>query len=194
MLSLSDILLISVALAMDCFAVSVASGVIMQRRYWGVMLWTAFLFGLFQAMMPLIGWVFTSRFSSYIADYDHWVAFGLLAFLGIRMVRESFSPAEERHFNPRRLSTQLLLAVATSIDAMAVGISLAVTGYDSLGSLVVPLAAIGAGSFLFALAGHVLGTAFGAGIRQRLRPELLGGVILLFIGIKILVTHMLGVE
>ena len=107
------------------------------------------------------------------------------------MIRDSFRPEEESHTDPQRLQTQLVLAVATSIDALAVGISMAVTGYGTLQSLMAPLAAIGAGSLLFSLAGFMLGITFGAGIRRRLRPELLGGLILLFIGTRILLTHLL---
>jgi putative Mn2+ efflux pump MntP len=106
------------------------------------------------------------------------------------MIVEAFKPEEEQHFNPRRLTTQLLLAVATSIDALAVGISLAVTGCSTILSLRLPLLAIGLGSFFFSLAGNLLGIRFGNGIRRRLRPELLGGAILLFIGTKILLSHL----
>ena len=190
MLTLAEILMLSVALAMDCFTVSIVSGVILRKRVWSVILSTAFYFGLFQAMMPLLGWLATTRCAHYVEAYDHWFAFGLLAFLGVKMIIESFGPDEEQHFNPRRLTTQLVLAVATSIDALAVGISFAVTGYDTIGSLLFPLLAIGMGSFVFSIAGHQLGIVFGNGIRRRLRPELFGGLILLFIGIKILLSHL----
>ncbi len=190
MLTLAEILMLSVALAMDCFTVSIVSGVILRKRVWSVILSTAFFFGLFQAMMPLLGWLATTRFAHYVEAYDHWFAFGLLAFLGVKMIVESFGPDEEQHFNPRRLTTQLVLAVATSIDALAVGISFAVTGYDTIGSLLFPLLAIGMGSFVFSIAGHLLGIVFGNGIRRRLRPELFGGLVLLFIGIKILLSHL----
>ncbi|MBQ7239578.1 MAG: manganese efflux pump [Bacteroidales bacterium] len=189
-MTIAEIMMLSVALAMDCFTVSIVSGVILRKRVWSVILSTAFFFGLFQAMMPLLGWQATTRFAHYVEAYDHWFAFGLLAFLGVKMIVESFDPDEEQHFNPRRLTTQLLLAVATSIDALAVGISFAVTGYDTIGSLLFPLLAIGVGSFVFSIAGHLLGIVFGNGIRRRLRPELFGGLILLFIGIKILLSHL----
>ena len=104
------------------------------------------------------------------------------------MIRESFLPEEHQTFNPRRLRTQLLLAVATSIDALAVGISLAVTGYTSLTSLVVPLVWIGLGSFLFGVVGHLLGLRFGNLANRFLRPELLGGIILIAIGVKVLLS------
>ena len=190
MMTIAELLLLSVALAMDCFTVSIVNGVIVARRQWTTILSTALLFGLFQALMPLLGWMATSHFARYIEDYDHWVAFGLLAFLGLRMIKESGEPEEEHHLDPTHLSTQLLQAVATSIDALAVGISMAVTGYTSAASLLWPLTAIGIGSLLFSVAGFLLGHRFGTSIRRRLRPELFGGLILLFIGVRILLTHL----
>lgn len=191
MMSFADILLLSVALGMDCFTVSIVSGVMLRRRLWTVILRTAFFFGLFQALMPLIGWLVTNRFAHYVEAYDHWVAFGLLAFLGIRMIFDAFRPEGEQHYNPSSLSTQLVQAVATSIDALAIGISMAVSGYHTVRSLLWPLVAIGIGSFVLSIAGFHLGLHFGSGIRRRLRPELLGGLILLFIGFKILLSHTL---
>ena len=187
----ADILLLSVALAMDCFAVSIANGVILRTKVWPVMLRTAFLFGLFQALMPLIGWAAISSFSHYVEDYDHWLAFALLVFLGVKMIIESGKPQEEQTFNPTKLKTQVIQAIATSIDALAVGISLAMTGYNTIASIALPLIAIGVGSFLFSMTGSLLGIRFGQGIRQRLKPELLGGIILLAIGVKILLSHLL---
>ncbi len=190
MMTIAELLLLSVALAMDCFTVSIVNGVIVARRQWTTILSTALLFGLFQALMPLLGWMATSHFARYVEDYDHWVAFGLLAFLGLRMIKESGEPEEEHHLDPTHLSTQLLQAVATSIDALAVGISMAVTGYTSAASLLWPLTVIGIGSLLFSVAGFLLGLRFGSSIRRRLRPELFGGLILLFIGVRILLTHL----
>ena len=150
----------------------------------------AFLFGLFQALMPLIGWLGISYFKSYMEDYDHWVAFGMLAFIGSKMIKESFDKEEEKHFDPRRLHTQLLLAIATSIDALAIGISFACTGYKTLSQLTLPLFIIGLASFIFSLLGYYLGSRFGSIITRRLKPELFGGLILVGIGIKILLSHL----
>lgn len=191
-MSLLDLLLLSVALAMDCFTVSIVCGVILQRLHVPSLLRIAILFGFFQALMPLLGWMATTHFAHYIEAIDHWLAFALLAFLGVRMIRQAFEPDDRQTFNPRRLSTQLTLAVATSIDALAVGISFACTGYDSFSSLTTPLLAIGLASFLFSLCGHALGLRFGAGVRRRLRPELLGGAILIFIGLRVLLSHLLA--
>ncbi len=185
-MTIIDIWLLAVALAMDCLAVSIASGVMVRR----IIVRMAVLFGLFQALMPLMGWMATSRFSGYLEAVDHWVAFGLLAVIGGNMIREAFSNEERRHFDPTQLSMQLLLAVATSIDAFAAGISLVCTGYDTLAEVTMPLIIIGLTSLLFSLIGQSLGLRFGRGIERRLRPGLAGGIILLLIGIKILVVHL----
>ena len=195
-MSLIDIILLAVALAMDCLTVSIVSGVIevkseevKDEKWWIIRM--AFLFGLFQAMMPLIGWLGISHFQAYMEAYDHWIAFTMLGFIGGRMVWESFGSDEEQHFNPRKLRTQLLLAIATSIDALAVGISFACTGYTAVGQLTLPLIIIGVVSFLFSLIGYQLGARFGRSIAQRLKPELFGGIILIGIGVKILAEHLL---
>lgn len=190
-MSLLDIILLSIALAMDCFTVSIVGGVFLRRRVWSVMLQTAILFGFFQAMMPLIGWVATSRFSYYIEAYDHWLAFALLAYLGISMIREAGKPEEKQTFNPKSLRTQLVQSVATSIDALAIGISMAMMNYQKLSQLTLPLLVIGLGSFLMSVLGFLLGIRFGSSIREQLKPGLLGGIILLFIGFKILLSHLL---
>ena len=196
-MSLIDIILLAVALAMDCLTVSIVSGVIevkseevKDEKWWIIRM--AFLFGLFQAMMPLIGWLGISHFQAYMEAYDHWIAFTMLGFIGGRMVWESFGPDSEQHFNPRRLRTQLLLAVATSIDALAVGISFACTGYTAVSQLTLPLIIIGVVSFLFSLIGYRLGARFGRSIARRLKPELFGGIILIGIGVKILMEHLFG--
>ena len=192
-MNLLDIILLAIALAMDCFTVSIVSGVIVRRWMWGMVLRMAFFFGLFQALMPLIGWLATSRFSEHLEAIDHWIAFALLAFIGGKMIKESFEEEQEPSFNPRHLRTQLLLAIATSIDALAIGISFACTGYHQLVQLTVPLWIIGIVSFLFSIFGYVLGVRFGRSIARRLRPELLGGIILMVIGVKILLSHLFGI-
>ena len=170
-MNLIDIILLAVALAMDCFTVSIVSGLMSQdSQFHHLPAWLyrmAFLFGFFQALMPLLGWLGIIHFETYIEAYDHWIAFGLLVFIGGKMVWESFSDDEDQHFNPRHLHTQLLLAVATSIDALAVGISFALTGYTILSQLTMPLIIIGIVSFLFSLAGYHLGRRFGQPIRKR---------------------------
>lgn len=184
------ILLLAVSLAIDCFTVSVTSGIILRRIRWNTFLTMAFFFGFFQALMPLLGWLGASHFSHLIEAYDHWVAFGLLAFLGIRMIREHFKDSEEHSFDPTQLKVIITLAIATSIDALAVGISFAFTGFKELQSLLLPLVAIGLASFVLSLAGSLIGIFFGK--RFNLRMELFGGLVLIGIGVKILCEHLLS--
>ena len=204
-MNLLDIILLAVALAMDCFTVSIVSGVIDHGDWHNdsseakirvpvpvIYLRMAFLFGFFQALMPLLGWLGISHFQAYMEAYDHWIAFGLLGFIGGKMIWESFGDEEDQHFNPNRLRTQLLLAVATSIDALAIGISFACTGFTELSQLTMPLVIIGIVSFLFSIVGYHLGRRFGKIITRRLKPELFGGIILVLIGVKILLSHLLG--
>ena len=187
-----DIWFLALALAMDCFAVSIASGIIVKKHIGKMMIRMAFLFGFFQAAMPLIGWFGVSTFTSYLENVDHWIAFGLLTFLGGRMIRESFLPEEEKKIKPRKLKTQVVLAIATSIDALAVGISFACTGFSNLKMLVYPLFIIGFVSFVMSITGVLLGVKFGKPIAKKFKPELLGGIILIFIGIKVLLSHLYG--
>lgn len=185
-----ETLLIALALAMDCFAVSAVCGVIVRRFEGRVLLPIAFFFGLFQALMPLLGWTLTSSFSHYLEAVDHWIAFGMLAFIGGKMIADSFKADEDKSINPRNLRTQLLLAVATSIDALAVGISYACTGYQTIASIAVPVVVIGIVSFTMSILGFAVGVKFGEVVVKKLRPELLGGIILIGIGIKILIEHL----
>ena len=186
-----EILLLAVALAMDCFAVSVICGVILRKPDAPSMLRLAVLCGLFQALMPFVGWSLTTHFSEYLQAVDHWVAFAMLAFIGGRMIASSFKPEESKdHINPRNLRSQVALAFATSIDAMAVGISFACTGSSTLSSLVTPLASIGIASFSLSILGSLLGIRFGETVNKKVRPELLGGIILILIGVKILIEHL----
>lgn len=184
-------LLIALALAMDCFTISVVCGVISRRWKPSVMLRIAFLFGLFQAAMPLAGWFLTESFMEYIQAWDHWLAFAMLAFIGGKMIWDSFKgDSGDMSIAPERLSTEILLAVATSIDALAVGITYACTGYDTISSLVSPLVIIGVVSFMMSILGSVLGCRFGDAVSRKVRPELIGGLILVCIGLKILLEHL----
>lgn len=185
-----EVWLMAVALAMDCFAVSIASGIAFKKIVWRPMLVMALSFGFFQALNPLLGWWGADMFRSVIESVDHWLAFGILSFLGVRMIIESFKDEEEKRFNPRSYKVIFTMAIATSIDALAVGISFSCMGYVSLASLAYPLTAIGLVSFLFSLLGLFIGLYCGKGIAKRLRAEMWGGIILIFIGIKVLVEHL----
>lgn len=186
-----EIWLIAVGLAMDCFAVSIASGIIMKRILIRPMLTIAFFFGLFQALMPLLGWIAASTFSRQIESIDHWIAFAILVFLGGRMVKESFKDDDCKHeFDPTRLKIVLALAVATSIDALAVGVSFAFLGMKGLAGILPPVGIIGLVSFALSAAGLMFGVRFGCGIARKLRAERWGGIILIIIGTKILIEHL----
>lgn len=186
-----EIWLLAVGLAMDCFAVSIASGIILKRTRLRPMLVMAFFFGLFQALMPLFGWLCAKSFSHLIESIDHWIAFSILAFLGGRMVMESFKDEDCRHeYDPTSLKVVLALAVATSIDALAIGISFAFLGIRSFSAILSPIGIIGFVSFAMSLVGLMFGIRFGCGIARKLRAELWGGIILIIIGTKILIEHL----
>lgn len=186
-----EIWLLAIGLAMDCFAVSIASGIILKRVRLRPMLVMAAAFGFFQALMPLLGWIGASFFSHLIESIDHWMAFAILAFLGGRMVLESFKDEDCRHeFDPTSLKVVLALAVATSIDALAVGISFAFLGVRGFSSVLPPICIIGLVSFALSFVGLTFGIRFGCGIARKLRAELWGGIILIIIGTKILIEHL----
>lgn len=186
-----EIWLLAIGLAMDCFAVSIASGIILKRVRMRPMLIMALAFGFFQALMPLLGWIGASFFSHLIENIDHWIAFAILAFLGGRMVLESFKDEDCRHeFDPTSLKVVSALAVATSIDALAVGVSFAFLGVRSFSSILPSIVIIGFVSFALSFVGLMFGIRFGCGIARKLRAELWGGVILIIIGTKILIEHL----
>lgn len=186
-----EIWLLAIGLAMDCFAVSIASGIILKRIQWRPMLVMAFFFGLFQAIMPLLGWLGASTFSHLIESVDHWIAFAILAFLGGRMIKESFKEEDCcQRFNPASLKVVITMAIATSIDALAIGVSFAFLGIKSCSSILYPVGIIGFVSFLMSLIGLIFGIRFGCGIARKLRAELWGGIILILIGTKILIEHL----
>lgn len=186
-----EIWLLAIGLAMDCLAVSIASGIILKRIQWRPMLVMAFFFGLFQAIMPLLGWLGASTFSHLIESVDHWIAFAILAFLGGRMIKESFKEEDCcQRFNPASLKVVITMAIATSIDALAIGVSFAFLGIKSCSSILYPVGIIGFASFLMSLIGLIFGIRFGCGIARKLRAELWGGIILILIGTKILIEHL----
>lgn len=183
-----EIWLLAISLAMDCFTVSVTSGIIMRRIQWRTIFVMSFFFGLFQAIMPLFGWICASRFYHLIETFDHWIAFGLLAFLGVRMIKENFSNEEKHSFDPTRLKVILALAVATSIDALAVGISFAFIGMTTFTSILFPILIIGVVSFIMSVIGNLAGVCLGK--RINLHMEFWAGLILIGIGVKILIEHL----
>jgi putative Mn2+ efflux pump MntP len=182
-----SVFFVAVALAMDAFSVSLAAGCILETASFRPTFRLAFHFGLFQALMPIVGWLVGVSVVSYIADYDHWIAFGLLAFVGGRMIRSALDPEYESFtHDPSRGITLVVLSIATSIDALAVGLSLAVLQVG----IWYPSVVIGIVAAAFSVGGVHLGCRLSRIFGKRV--ELLGGAILIFIGIRILVIHLLG--
>ena len=177
------------ALAMDAFAVATVAGLTVRPLTRRHVFRLAFHFGLFQALMPVLGWLVGRVLYEYVAAVDHWVAFGLLLFVGARMVRGAFdrrdaAPAARQ--DPTRGLTLVMLSVATSIDALAVGLTLAMIGSPIL----VPALVIGVVAAAFTSVGVLLGRRVGALWGQRV--EVLGGIILIGIGTKILIEHLIA--
>jgi manganese efflux pump family protein len=180
-----EILCIAVGLSLDAFAVSLsigASGVAPARR---AAVRLSFHFGLFQFFMPVIGWYLGSRVAPYIERYDHWIAFGLLGFVGGHMVWAGLFPEHAKQMaDPTRGRMLVLLSVATSIDALAIGLSLAMLNVDVL----YPSMIIGMVTFFFSLSGMVFGTQLNARFGQRMM--LIGGAVLIVIGTRVLIEHL----
>ena len=178
-----ELFLIAVGLSMDAFAVSVCKGLSVKKVGVKHAALAGLYFGGFQFLMPVIGYLLGFRFESVIETVDHWVAFVLLAFIGGNMIKESFGKAEELN-DDFGVKTMLLMAVATSIDALAVGITFAFLEVQIL-----PAAGlIGVTTFLLSFAGIYIGNVFG--VRYKSKAELAGGIILVLIGLKILLEHL----
>jgi len=181
-----SLFLIAVSLSMDAFAIAVTSGILERDASLGKILKLAFFFGFFQFAMPLLGYLLGVSVIDYIQTVDHWVAFGLLAFLGGRMVLESQKEEEDAHIaDPFSTKTLLVMAVATSIDALAVGVSFAMAGMKNIFSSCL---CIGVVTFLLSAIGVRLGERVGELFKKG--AALLGGVCLITIGLKILLEHI----
>lgn len=185
-MSFLELLLTAVALSMDAFAVSVGKGLSSPNTSWREGLICGAYFGGFQALMPLAGYLLVSTFSGYIQRFDHWIAFFLLALIGANMIREAFSKEEESMSSSFSVKTMLLLAVATSIDALATGVTFQLTGTN----IWMAISLVGCTTFLFSFLGVKVGSTFGA--KYQSKAELIGGVILVLMGVKILLEHLLG--
>ncbi len=183
-----ELFLIAVGLSMDAFAVALCKGLSMRRLDLKQGALIALFFGVFQAAMPLIGWALGRQFEQYITAVDHWIAFGLLVFIGGKMLWEALHGDDE--VNACETATKIslkeltVLAVATSIDALAVGITFAFLAV----SIVPSVTLIGMTTFVISLAGVVIGSKFGAKLKQW--AEIAGGAILILIGLKILLEHL----
>lgn len=189
-MGIGELFLLAVGLSMDAFAVSVCKGLAMKKATLKAEATCSLWFGGFQALMPTIGFFLGALFADAIEAFDHWVAFALLAIIGINMLKEALEKKDESGDNPEKdadlsVKTMFLMAVATSIDALAVGISLAMVG-----SVNIWLAAafIGICTCLLSALGVKIGNVFGS--RYEKKAELAGGVILILLGVKILLEHL----
>ena len=184
-----EILITGVALAMDAFAVSICKGIKMKKLKFSHLLLIAVFFGGFQMLMPLIGWLLGSQFVNYIAKFDHWIAFALLAFIGIKMAIESFKHGDEceccgdEKLNVKEL---FLLAIATSIDALAVGITCAL--YPDV-HILSSISIIGAVTLIICAGGVIIGHKFGSKFKSK--AEFIGGAVLVIIGLKLLIEGLI---
>lgn len=187
-MGLFELIFIGIGLSMDAFAVAVCKGLSMKKVKMGHCFTIALFFGGFQALMPLFGWLLGRQFRQYITFIDHWIAFGLLVFLGVRMILDACREQKEDVWQDaeERLDFKelFLLAVATSIDALAVGITFAFLQVRILPSITL----IGIITFLFSVGGVFIGNIFGSKFKNK--ATVLGGVILILIGVKILIEHL----
>ena len=181
-----ELFILAVGLSMDAFAVSVCKGLAMKKAPAKAMVICGAWFGGFQALMPLIGYFLGTLFIDAISAIDHWVAFALLALIGINMLREALGKDEEETPDADlSVRTMFVMAVATSIDALAVGISLAMAGVSNI-FLAVLL--IGATTFVLSAVGVKVGSVFGS--KYEKKAEIVGGIILILLGVKILLEHL----
>lgn len=191
-MGLAELVLLAVGLSMDAFAVSICKGLGMNKINLKVAVVLGLFFGGFQAGMPVIGWALGSQFMGIIGPIDHWIAFILLAFIGGKMLWEAFTEDEDegegegdgKDAEKIDLGEYLILAIATSIDALAVGISFAALSVDIMPAV----SLIGITTFIFSVAGVAIGHTFGA--RYEKPATIVGGVVLIFIGLKILLEHL----
>ena len=181
-----ELFLLAIGLSMDAFAVSICKGLCMKKAGLREGAICGTWFGGFQALMPLIGFFLGTLFAEAIEAFDHWVAFGLLAIIGINMLKEAFSKGDgEEHDADLSVKTMFIMAIATSIDAMAVGISLAMAGDVNIFTAVLLIGVI---TFIMCAAGVKIGNVFGS--RFEKRAQVAGGVILILLGTKILLEHL----
>lgn len=184
-MSFVEVLLIALGLAMDAFAVCLGAGTTQHVNGPRAVFRLSFHFGLFQALMPVLGWLVGSTIERWIAPIDHWIAFGLLAFVGVRMIRSGLDREGESHAtDPSRGATLVMLSVATSIDAFAVGLSLAVLKVG----IIHPAIMIGLVAGGMSLLGLALGNRLGKALGKRM--EVIGGLILIAIGARVLIEHL----
>ncbi|MBE0636957.1 MAG: manganese efflux pump [Bacteroidales bacterium] len=180
-----EMLLIAVGLSVDTFAVSISTGLTIERIKFRQGIRIAQVLAFFQALLPFLGWLAGMQVTRYISFYDHWIAFGLLASLGTKMMVESFKQGEEKKYNPLVFSFLLAMAIATSIDALVVGVSLAFIETNIYMAIMI----IGFVTFLASMIGMLVGKNVNGKFGRKV--EFIGGLILFGIGLKILIDHLL---
>ena len=178
------LLLLGIGLSFDTFAVSVGCGIIERELKFLQAARIAIFFAAFQAVMPLLGWLIGFTIKNYIEPIDHWIAFGLLALIGGKMILESIKPKEEKSINPKEIKVILLMSLATTIDAFVVGITFALFNVN----LIFASFIIGSVTFIAAMLGMLFGKNLGSRFGQKM--EILGGLILIALGLKILFEHI----
>lgn len=185
MIELMTIIGLGIGLAMDAFAVSVVCGAVFKQAHLLHALRMAMFFGIFQSIMPLIGFAAGQTFRDFFGQYDHWVAFGLLTAVGLKMIYEAFAiqEVEKKMTDPASLAAVLVLSVATSLDALAVGFTLSLV----IHSIALGVVLIGLITFVLSYAGYVIGKRIGHFFENKM--EMIGGLILIVIGVKILLSH-----
>ena len=183
-MTLISLIILAIGLSMDSFAVSLTSGTLMKPFTTPKAAKFALIMALFQGLMPVLGWLMGVGFRAYIETYDHWIALALLLYLGGRMIYESMHNEEQACFNPCCTRTAMAMGLATSIDALAVGISLSFLHIDMLQSAIV----IGVTTFIFSMSGLYIGKALGCFLKKG--AEIAGGIILILIGAKICIEHL----
>ena len=179
-----ELFLIAIGLSMDAFSVSICKGLTTKKFSWPMALICGLWFGGFQVLMPIIGYYLGAQFQEMIEAYDHWIAFGLLFLIGANMIREAVWGKEEKQDGSLGFKTMFLLAIATSIDALAVGVSFACIRVKLWSSVIV----IGLTTFAFSVLGVKIGNVFGS--KYEKSAEIIGGIILILIGLKILLEHL----
>ena len=185
-MSTYELFIIAVWLSMDALAVAICKGLSMAKMSWRKGIIVGLWFGGFQALMPLIGYLLGAQFESKITAFDHWIAFILLGLIGGNMIREGVSGDEEKTDDSVSIKSMLPLAIATSIDALAVGVTFAFLRVN----IVYAVSFIGVITFLLSTVGVKVGNVFGA--RYKSKAEIAGGVILILMGLKILIEHLMG--
>lgn len=183
-MELFEIISIGIGLAMDAFAVSVCKGLSMKKINWKNALIIALYFGIFQAVMPIVGYFLGTTLSGVFQKVDHWIAFILLAIIGVNMIKESTDDELEKRNDKVDFKTMIVLAIATSIDALAVGITFAFFKVN----LLLAVTVIGVVTFALSILGVLIGNKFGDKLQNK--AELTGGIILIIIGLKILLEHL----